>query len=147
MTTRMNTIVNNSKRNLFSTSYVVSGLEGMSHAAFEQFNKIRTAYYQGEDISNHWEFAPCFLLALREHFKALNEQYNVECVESIILSMDWMFDGASYQAFYRHSIDHQEITIKQYNGNEEVTPKVYNTSNKQNLEVLRDLYLPMVYNW
>ena len=147
MTTRMNTIVNNSKRNLFSTSYVVSGLEGMSHAAFEQFNKIRTAYYQGEDISNHWEFAPCFLLALREHFKALNEQYNVECVESIILSMDWMFDGASYQTFYRHSIDHQEITIKQYNGNEEVTPKVYNTSNKQNLEVLRDLYLPMVYNW
>lgn len=147
MTTRMNTIINNSKRNLFSTSYVVSGLEGMSHAAFEQFSKIRTAYYQGEDISNNWEFAPCFLLALREHFKALNEQYNVECVESIILSMDWMFDGTSYQTFYRHSIDHQEITIKQYNGNEEVTPKVYNTSNKQNMKVLRDLCLPMVYNW
>lgn len=147
MTTRMNTVVNNSKCNLFSTSYVVSGLEGMSHAAFKQFNKIRTAYYQGEDISNNWEFAPCFLIALREHFKALNEQYDVECMDSIILSMDWLFDGASYQTFYRHSEKHQEITIKQYNGNEEVSPKVYNTSNKQNLEVLRDLCLPMVYNW
>lgn len=147
MTTRMNTIVNNSKRNLFSTSYVVSGLEGMSHAAFEQFNKIRTAYYQGEDISNNWKFAPCFLIALREHFIALGKQYDVECMDSVILSMDWLFDGANYQTFYRHSIDHQEITIKQYNGNEEVTPKVYNTSNKQNLEVLRDLCLPMVYNW
>lgn len=147
MTTRMNIVIDNSKKNRNSTTYIVSGLDGLSHKAFEQFNKIRTAYYQGEDISNNWEFAPCFLLVLREHFKALNEQYNVECVESIILSMDWMFDGASYQTFYRHSIDHQEITIKQYNGNEEVTPKVYNTSNKQNLEVLRDLCLPMVYNW
>lgn len=147
MTTRMNTAINNSKKNVFGTTFVVEGLSGLSHKAFVEFHKLRTAYYQGEDISNNWEFAPCFLLALREYFKALNEQYNVECVESIILSMDWMFDGASYQTFYRHSIDHQEITIKQYNGNEEVTPKVYNTSNKQNLEVLRDLCLPMVYNW
>ena len=147
MTTRMNTTIDNSKKNRNSTSYIVSGLDGMSHAAFEQFNKIRTAYCQGEDISNNWEFAPCFLLALREHFKALNEQYNVECVESIILSMDWMFDGASYQTFYRHSIDHQEVVIKQYNGNEEMEPKVFNTSNKQNMEVLRNFCLPMVYNW
>lgn len=147
MTTRMNTIVNNSKRNLFSTSYIVSGLEGMSHAAFEQFNKIRTAYYQGEDISNNWEFAPCFLLALREHFAALGKQYDVECVESVILSMDWLFDGASYQTFYRNSEKHMEVVVKQYNGNEELPDKVYNTSNKQNLEVLRDRCLPMVYNW
>ena len=147
MTTRMNTIVNNSKRNLFSTSYVVSGLEGMSHAAFEQFNKIRTAYYQGEDISNNWEYPPCFLIALREHFKALNEQYDAECVESVILSMDWLFDGAKYQTFYRKSVDHQEVVIKQYNGNEELPDKIFNTSNKQNLEVLRDMCLPMVYNW
>lgn len=147
MTTRMNIAIDNSKKNRNSTIYIVSGLDGLSHKAFEQFNKIRTAYYQGEDISNNWEFAPCFLLALREHFKALNEQYDVECVESIILSMDWMFDGASYQTFYRHSIDHQEVVIKQYNGNEEMEPKVFNTSNKQNMEVLRDLCLPMVYNW
>lgn len=147
MTTRMNTIVNNSKRNLFSTSYIVSGLEGMSHAAFEQFNKIRTAYYQGEDISNNWEFAPCFLLALREHFAALGKQYDVECMDSVILSMNWLFDGASYQTFYRNSEKHMEVVVKQYNGNEELPDKVYNTSNKQNLEVLRDLCLPMVYNW
>lgn len=147
MTTRMNTIVNNSKRNLFSTSYIVSGLEGMSHAAFEQFNKIRTAYYQGEDISNNWEFAPCFLLALREHFAALGKQYDVECMDSVILSMNWLFDGASYQTFYRNSEKHMEVVVKQYNGNEELPDKAYNTSNKQNLEVLRDLCLPMVYNW
>ena len=147
MTTRMNIAIDNSKKNRNSTSYIVSGLDGMSHAAFEQFNKIRTAYYNREDISNNWKYPPCFLIALREHFKALNEQYNVECVESIILSTDWMFDGASYQTFYRHSIDHQEVVIKQYNGNEEMEPKVFNTSNKQNMEVLRDLCLPMVYNW
>lgn len=147
MTTRMNIAIDNSKKNRNSTTYIVSGLDGLSHKAFEQFNKIRTAYYQGEDISNNWEFAPCFLLALREHFKALNEQYNVECVESIILSMDWMFDGAKYQTFYRRSEKHQEITIKQYDGNNELPNKVYNASNKQNLEVLRDICLPMVYNW
>ena len=84
---------------------------------------------------------------LREHFIALGKKYDVECVESVILSMDWLFDGTKYQTFYRRSDEHMEITIKQYNGNEEVTPKVYNTSNKQNLEVLRDLCLPMVYNW
>lgn len=147
MTTRMNTTIDNSKKNRNSTTYIVSGLDGLSHKAFEQFNKIRTAYYQGEDISNNWEFAPCFLLALREHFKALNEQYNMECVESIILSMDWLFDGASYQTFYRRHDEHQEVTIKQYNGDKEMAPKVYNTSNAQNLEVLRDICLPMVYNW
>lgn len=147
MTTRMNIAIDNSKKNRNSTSYIVSGLDGMSHAAFEQFNKIRTAYYQQKDISNNWEYPPCFLVALREYFKALNEQYNVECVESIILSMDWLFDEASYQTFYRHSIDHQEVVIKQYDGNEEMEPKVFNTSNKQNMEVLRDLCLPLVYNW
>lgn len=147
MTTRMNIAIDNSKKNRNSTTYIVSGLDGLSHKAFEQFNKIRTAYYQQEDISNNWEYPSCFLIALREHFKALNEQYDAECVESVILSMDWLFDGAKYQTFYRRSDEHMEITIKQYNGNEEVTPKVYNTSNKQNLEVLRDLCLPMVYNW
>lgn len=147
MTTRMNITINNSKKNRNSTTYIVSGLDGLSHKAFEQFNKIRTAYYQGEDISNNWEFAPCFLLALREHFKALNEQYDAECVESVILSMDWLFDGAKYQTFYRKSVDHQEVVIKQYDGNEELPDKIFNTSNKQNLEVLRDLCLPMVYNW
>jgi hypothetical protein len=40
-----------------------------------------------------------------------------------------------------------EVVVKQYNGNEELPDKVYNTSNKQNLEVLRGLCLPMVYNW
>lgn len=147
MTTRMNIAIDNSKKNRNSTSYIVSGLDGMSHAAFEQFNKIRTAYYQQKDISNNWEYPPCFLIVLREHFKALNEQYNVECVESIILSMDWLFDGANYQTFYRKSEDHQEVVIKQYDGNKELSDKIFNTSNKQNLEVLRDLCLPMVYNW
>lgn len=147
MTTRMNIAIDNSKKNRNSTSYIVSGLDGMSHAAFEQFNKIRTAYYNREDISNNWEYPPCFLVALREHFKALNEQYDAECVESVILSMDWLFDGAKYQTFYRKSVDHQEVVIKQYNGNEELPDKIFNTSNKQNLEVLRDMCLPMVYNW
>lgn len=147
MTTRMNIAIDNSKKNRNSTSYIVSGLDGMSHAAFEQFNKIRTAYYQQKDISNNWEYPPCFLIVLREHFKALNEQYNVECVESIILSMDWLFDGANYQTFYRKSEDHQEVVIKQYDGNKELSDKIFNTSNTQNLEVLRDLCLPMVYNW
>lgn len=147
MTTRMNTTINNSKKNVFSTTFVVEGLSGLSHKAFVEFNKLRTAYWNNEDISNNWEYPPCFLMALREHFIALKKWYDVECMDSIILSLDWMFDGASYQTFYRHSEKHQEITIKQYNGNEEVSPKVYNTSNKQNLEVLRDLCLPMVYNW
>lgn len=147
MTTRMNIAIDNSKKNRNSTSYIVSGLDGMSHAAFEQFNKIRTAYYNREDISNNWEYPPCFLVALREHFKALNEQYDAECVESVILSMDWLFDGAKYQTFYRKSVDHQEVVIKQYNGNEELPDKIFNTSNKQNLEVLKDMCLPMVYNW
>lgn len=147
MTTRMNTIVNKSKKNTFGTSYIVSGLSPLSHKAFEQFNKIRTAYYQGEDISNNWEFAPCFLLALREHFAALGKQYDVECMDSVILSMNWLFDGASYQTFYRNSEKHMEVVVKQYNGNEELPDKIFNTSNKQNLEVLRDCCLPMVYNW
>ena len=147
MTTHMNTVINNSKKNRNSTSYIVSGLDGMSHAAFEQFNKIRTAYYNREDISNNWEYPPCFLIALHEHFVSVGSQYDVECLESVILSLDWLFDGTSYQTFYRRNFEHQEITIKQYNGNKEVSPKVYNTSNKQNLEVLRDLCLPMVYNW
>lgn len=147
MTTCMNIAIDNSKKNRNSTTYIVSGLDGLSHKAFEQFNKIRTAYYQQEDISNNWEYPPCFLIALREHFKALNEQYDAECVESVILSMDWLFDGAKYQTFYRKSVDHQEIVIKQYDGNEELPDKIFNTSNKQNLEVLRDMCLPMVYNW
>lgn len=147
MTTRMNIVIDNSKKNRNSTTYIVSGLDGLSHKAFEQFNKIRTAYYQQEDISNNWEYPPCFLIALREHFKALNEQYDAECVESVILSMDWLFDGAKYQTFYRKSVDHQEVVIKQYDGNEELPDKIFNTSNKQNLEVLRDMCLPMVYNW
>lgn len=147
MTTRMNIAIDNSKKNRNSTTYIVSGLDGLSHKAFEQFNKIRTAYYQQEDISNNWEYPPCFLIALREHFKALNEQYDAECVESVILSMDWLFDGAKYQTFYRKSVDHQEVVIKQYDGNEELPDKIFNTSNKQNLEVLRDMCLPMVYNW
>lgn len=147
MTTRMNTTINNSKKNRNSTSYIVSGLDGMSHAAFEQFNKIRTAYYNREDISNSWEYPPCFLIALREHFAALGKQYDVECMDSVILFMDWFFDGANYQTFYRKPEDHQEVAIKQYNGNEELPDKIYNISNKQNLEVLRDLCLPMVYNW
>lgn len=146
MTTRMNTTINNSKKNRNSTSYIVSGLDGMSHAAFEQFNKIRTAYYNREDISNNWEYPPCFLIALREHFKALNEQYDVECVESIILSMDWMFDGMSYQTFYKNDEKPTTVTVKQYSGNEEIAPKEY-ISSKQCLEVLRDICLPMVYNW
>lgn len=147
MTTRMNIAIDNSKKNRNSTTYIVSGLYGLSHKAFEQFNKIRTAYYQQEDISNNWEYPPCFLIALREHFKALNEQYDAECVESVILSMDWLFDGAKYQTFYRKSVDHQEVVIKQYDGNEELPDKIFNISNKQNLEVLRDMCLPMVYNW
>lgn len=147
MTTRMNIAIDNSKKNRNSTTYIVSGLYGLSHKAFEQFNKIRTAYYQQEDISNNWEYPPCFLIALREYFKALNEQYDAECVESVILSMDWLFDGAKYQTFYRKSVDHQEVVIKQYDGNEELPDKIFNTSNKQNLEVLRDMCLPMVYNW
>lgn len=147
MTTRMNIVIDNSKKNRNSTTYIVSGLDGLSHKAFEQFNKIRTAYYQQDDISNNWECPPCFLIALREHFKALNEQYDAECVESVILSMDWLFDGAKYQTFYRKSVDHQEVVIKQYDGNEELPDKIFNTSNKQNLEVLRDMCLPMVYNW
>ena len=147
MITRMNTTINNSKNNVFGTTFIVEGLNGLSHKGFMEFNKLRTAYWNNEDISNNWEYPPCFLVALREHFAALGKQYDVECMDSIILSMDWLFDGAKYQTFYRRSDEHMEITIKQYNGNEEVTPKVYNTSNKQNLEVLRDLCLPMVYNW
>ena len=143
----MTTTINNSKKNRNSTSYIVSGLDGMSHAAFEQFNKIRTAYYNREDISNNWEYPPCFLIALREHFAALGKQYDVECMDSIILSMDWFFDGASYQTFYRNSENHMKVVVKRYNGNEELPDKIFNTSNKQNLEVLRDLCLPMVYNW
>lgn len=65
----MTTTINNSKKNRNSTSYIVNGLDGMSHAAFEQFNKIRTAYYNREDISNNWEYPPCFLVALYEHFQ------------------------------------------------------------------------------
>ena len=87
------------------------------------------------------------MIALREHFIALGKQYDVECMDSIILSMDWLFDGAQYQTFYRNSESHQEITVKQYDGNKEVEPKVFNTSNKQNIEILRDVCLPMVYNW
>lgn len=147
MTTRMNTTINNSKKNVFGTSFVLSGLSPMSHKGFMEFNKLRTAYYNNEDISNSWEYPPCFLIALREHFAALNEQYDAECVESVILSMDWLFDGAKYQTFYRKSVDHQEVVIKQYDGNEELPDKIFNTSNKQNLEVLRDMCLPMVYNW
>ena len=147
MTTRMNTTINNSKKNRNSTSYIVSGLDGMSHAAFEQFNKIKTAYYNREDISNNLEYPPCFLVALREHFAALGEQYDVECMDSVILSMDWLFDGANYQTFYRKSEDHQEVVVKEYDGNEELPGRVFNTSNAQNLEVLRNMCLPMVYNW
>ena len=146
MTTRMNIAIDNSKKNRNSTTYIVSGLNGLSHKAFEQFNKIRTSYYNREDISNNWEYPPCFLIALREHFKALNEQYDVECVESIILSMDWMFDGMSYQTFYKNDEKPTTVTVKQYSGNEEIAPKEY-ISSKQCLEVLRDICLPMVYNW
>lgn len=147
MTTRMNTVMDNSKKNVFGTSFILSGLSPMSHKGFMEFNKLRTAYYNNEDISNSWEFSPCFLIALREHFIALGKKYDVENVESVILSMNWLFDGTSYQTFYRNSENHMEVVVKQYNGNEEVSPKVYNTSNKQNLEVLRDICLPMVYNW
>lgn len=147
MTTHMNTAIDNSKKNVFSTTFVVEGLSGLSHKAFVEFHKLRTAYWNNEDISNSWEYPPCFLIALREHFAALGKQYDVECVESVILSMDWLFDGASYQTFYRNSENHMKVVVKQYNGNEELPDKVYNTSNKQNLEVLRGLCLPMVYNW
>lgn len=147
MTTHMNTAIDNSKKNVFGTTFVVEGLSGLSHKAFVEFHKLRTAYWNNEDISNSWEYPPCFLIALREHFAALGEQYDAECVESVILSMDWLFDGAKYQPFYRKSVDHQEVVIKQYDGNEELPDKIFNTSNKQNLEVLRDLCLPMVYNW
>lgn len=147
MTNTMNTVINNSKRNIFSSSFVVEGLSPLSPSAFAEFNKLREAYRNNEDISNSWEFAPCFLVALREHFLATNAQYDVECVESVILSMDWLFDGASYQTFYRNSEGHQEVVVKQYDGNNELPEKVFNTSNKQNLEVLRDMCLPMVYNW
>lgn len=147
MTTRMNIAIDNSKKNIFGTTFVVEGLSGLSHKGVMEFNKLRTAYYNNEDISNSWEFSPCFLIALREHFIALGKQYDVECMDSIILSMDWLFDGAQYQTFYRNSESHQEITVKQYDGNKEVEPKVFNTSNKQNIEILRDMCLPMVYNW
>ena len=147
MTTHMNTAMDNSKKNGFGTSFVVEGLNGLSHKSFMEFHKLRTAYWNNEDISNNWEYPPCFLIALREHFVAIHSQYDVECLDSIILSMNWLFDGASYQTFYRCSEEHQEVTIKKYNGNEEVEPEIYNTSNKQNLEVLRDLCLHMVYNW
>ena len=147
MTTRMNTVMDNSKKNVFGTTFVVEGLSGLSHKAFVEFHKLRTAYWNNEDISNIWEYPPCFLIALREHFAALGKQYDVECMDSVILSMDWLFDGAQYQTFYRNSESHQEITIKQYDGNKEVEPKVFNTSNKQNIEILRNICLPMVYNW
>jgi hypothetical protein len=147
MTTRMNTTINNSKKNVFGTTFVVEGLSGLSHKSFVEFHKLRTAYWNNEDISNNWKYPPCFLIALREHFLAVGQQYDAECVESVILSMDWLFDGVSYQTFYRNSENHMEIVVKQYNGNEELPDKVFNTSNKQNLEVLRDLCLPMVYNW
>lgn len=147
MTTHMNTAMDNSKKNVFGTSFVVEGLNGLSHKAFVEFHKLRTAYWNNEDISNSWEYPPCFLIALREHFAALGKQYDVECMDSIILSMNWLFDGVSYQTFYQNSENHMKVVVKQYNGNEELPDKVYNTSNKQNLEVLRDLCLPMVYNW
>ena len=148
MTTRMNIITDNSKRNIFSSMFIVKGLSPLSPSAYEEFTKIRKAYCEkGGDISDNWEYPPCFLIALREYFVATGSQWDVENMESVILSMDWLFDGVSYQTFYRKNWEHQEITIKQYNGNEEMEPKVYNTSNKQNLEVLRDLCLPMVYNW
>lgn len=147
MTTRMNTTINNSKKNVFGTTFVVEGLSGLSHKAFMEFNKLRTAYWNNEDISNSWEYPPCFLIALREHFAALKKWYDVECMDSIILSMDWLFDGANYQTSYRKSENHQEVIVKQYDGNEELPDRVYNTSNKQNLEVLRDLCLSMAYNW
>lgn len=145
--TTMNTVINNSKRNVFSSSFIVKGLSPLSPTAFAEFDKIRKAYENYEPIDNNWEYPPCFLVALREHFIALGRQYDAENVESVILSMDWLFDGASYQTFYRRSDEHQEITLKCYEGNEEIAPKVYNTSNKQNIEVLRNLCLPMVYNW
>lgn len=147
MTTHMNTAMDNSKKNVFGTSFVLSGLSPMSHKGFVEFNKLRTAYYNNEDISNRWEYPPCFLIALREHFAALGKQYDVECVESVILSMDWLFNGASYQTFYRNSENHMKVVVKQYNGNEELPDKMFNISNEQNLEVLKDLCLPMVYNW
>ena len=68
-------------------------------------------------------------------------------MDSVILSMDWLFDGTNYQTFYRESEDHQKVIVKQYDGNEELPGRVFNTSNAQNLEVLRDMCLPMVYNW
>lgn len=147
MTTHMNTAIDNSKKNVFGTTFVVEGLSGLSHKAFVEFHKLRTAYWNNEDISNSWEYPPCFLIALREHFAALGKQYDVECVESVILSMDWLFDGASYQTFYRNSENHMKIVVKQYNGNEKLPDKMFNISNEQNLEVLKDLCLPMVYNW
>ena len=146
MTTHMNTAIDNSKKNRNSTSYIVSGLDGMSHAAFEQFNKIRTAYYNREDISNNWEYHPCFLVALYEHFQKTSP-LDAEDVQSVIMSMNWLFDGANYQTFYRNSENHMEVVVKQYNGNEELPDKVYNTSNKQNLEVLRDLSTSVVLNY
>lgn len=147
MTTYMNTAIDNSKKNVSLSSFAVEGLSPLSPAAFAEFNKLRDAYQKKMDISNNWEYSPCFLMALREHFIAIEQQYDVECVESVILSMDWFFDGPLYQTFYRNSLYHQEIIIKQYDGIKELEPKKYNISNKQNLEVLRDLCLPMVYNW
>lgn len=145
MTTRMNTTINNSKKNRNSTSYIVSGLDGMSHAAFEQFNKIRTAYYNREDISNNWEYPSCFLVALYEHFQKTSP-LDAEDVQSVIMSMNWLFDGAQYQTFYKNDEKPTTVTIKQYRGNEEVTP-IEITSFDKAFEAIRDMCLPMVYNW
>lgn len=145
--TIINTAIDNSKKNTSLSSFVVEGLSPLSPKAFAEFDKLRNAYENYETIDNSWEYPPCFLVALREHFLASGKEYDAKNIESVILSMDWLFDGVSYQTFYRHNEEHQKVTIKQYNGNNELSDEVYSTSNLHNLEVLRDMCLPMVYNW
>lgn len=137
------TTINNKKN---GTTFAVTGLErALSAEAFVEYYKLYEAYLAEEDISNNWRYNPIFLIALYERFKRTSP-YDAECVQNVILSMDWLFDGASVQTFYRKSVEHMTVLVKQYKGNEELLPKEYTNSN-QCFEVIRDMCLPMIYNW
>lgn len=86
-----------------------------------------------------------FLVALYEHFQKTSP-LDAEDVQSVIMSMNWLFDGAQYQTFYKNDEKPTTVTIKQYRDNEEVTP-IEITSFDKAFEAIRDMCLPMVYNW
>lgn len=138
MSTTMSTMKN-------TIAFNAEGLSPLSFEAFKSFDKTRKAYLAGEDFFR-WDFDPCMAVALYEHFIHISPK-DAERVKSIILAMDWLIEPTYGQVFYRKKGDiNISVTVKRYGDHEELEPAEYGGA-KVCFEVLRDLLLPMVYNW